>query len=579
MKRLFAANPACLLAGAAVLLALGSLWGQIYWSSFHADEAFYLAVPYRFFLGDRPFVDELNIAQTFALLTGPLLKAFCKIQGSNEGIVLFSRGLYALFVVLVALPVYFALAPWLGRVRACLAATAPLVLIHGEIFNLGYKTLGCGLFTLGIFCGFRAVTSERAGVAFLLSGVCLALVYVAHPVFFVAGACYACLLAVVPSEEPFEKPLRLGSKSRQLKLAIFILGCLAAAALSFLAVSWGTLSEMRRYHDSTSFSRHALVPSFVGIVRHILFENTAKKLGFLAGTLWVASRMRKPAFLFLAPGLVFVPLVCGLALGGYLVYLSLLAPCYLAGLRDRSFYLRLLTFVWFPSVLAGFCVAGASDSGLGNAVIGLLPAGVVSVVGLLLLVDQAVSPRPHSGWKGLAPICGLLFVCVGVGLNWRYRVKSSLFGTTLVTQGPYKGVHLPNQLASCLDQLGKDLNALHSESGRILFYGGVSAHGYLHSRMRSLAPSVWKCWNESSFCVDHVSKRRSALDVIVVSRREHLCFGSPSGAWQTAIGGLGSLVTEFEPSVVTSEYIIFTERGRSRSRGHENDLSTHEARL
>ena len=66
------------------------------------DEAFNVALPYRFALGDKPFVDEWALAQGTGLITAPLVKLYVLARGDTDGLVLFTRHLYFLMNCLMA---------------------------------------------------------------------------------------------------------------------------------------------------------------------------------------------------------------------------------------------------------------------------------------------------------------------------------------------------------------------------------------------------------------------------------------------------------------------------------------------
>ena len=74
------------------------------------DEAFYVALPYRFWLGDRPFVDEVLVFQTAALMTEPLVAAFLALRGGTDGLMGFARWAYLGFSLAIAALVAVALA-------------------------------------------------------------------------------------------------------------------------------------------------------------------------------------------------------------------------------------------------------------------------------------------------------------------------------------------------------------------------------------------------------------------------------------------------------------------------------------
>jgi hypothetical protein len=66
----------------------------MYFSYAFSDEAYYLAIPYSFTLGVRPFFDEPSIYQLAAFFTQPLIELYVAITGSSAGLVLFGRHLY-----------------------------------------------------------------------------------------------------------------------------------------------------------------------------------------------------------------------------------------------------------------------------------------------------------------------------------------------------------------------------------------------------------------------------------------------------------------------------------------------------
>src|SRR5580700_10165291 len=83
------------LAALALAVVAVSYWRLSYGVDF-TDEAWYVAVPYRFVLGGRPYVDELSVPQTTAaVLLYPFLWAYHALAG-RTGIVLFVRHLHFL---------------------------------------------------------------------------------------------------------------------------------------------------------------------------------------------------------------------------------------------------------------------------------------------------------------------------------------------------------------------------------------------------------------------------------------------------------------------------------------------------
>ena len=66
-----------------------------------------MLVPWRWALGDRPFVDEQNLTQSAGLLAYPFVKLFALVRGGDvAGLVLYERHLYLALAVIVAACVF-----------------------------------------------------------------------------------------------------------------------------------------------------------------------------------------------------------------------------------------------------------------------------------------------------------------------------------------------------------------------------------------------------------------------------------------------------------------------------------------
>jgi hypothetical protein len=87
------------------LLVLFLSWYRLRFGVDFTDEAFCIAVPYRFALGDRLFIDEISLAP-FAIFTTPFIKLHLWLQGDLDGVVLSMRQLYLCFTCLVGITYY-----------------------------------------------------------------------------------------------------------------------------------------------------------------------------------------------------------------------------------------------------------------------------------------------------------------------------------------------------------------------------------------------------------------------------------------------------------------------------------------
>ena len=144
-------------------------------------------MPYRFALGARPFVDEMNILQTAALFSYPFVKVFVWLRGAT-GIVLFMRHLYLLWSVLVAAVAFTGLRRVVRWEHALLASLAVRHAGDRPIGDLSYNTLGAGLLVIAMGLGARALVGGGGDRCLAAAGVAQALAALAYPTLVLARA-------------------------------------------------------------------------------------------------------------------------------------------------------------------------------------------------------------------------------------------------------------------------------------------------------------------------------------------------------------------------------------------------------
>ena len=141
------------LAFAAVIASAGLTYGRLFYGVDLTDEAFYIAVPFRFVLGAEPLVDETNLVQqTPGLLLYPLSRSGI---GSWAWTGSFSTPATFTSSSPSASPHGFRPASPSARRRRCerpVAATA-IVFVPFGIHGLSYNTFATGFFTVGCFLG------------------------------------------------------------------------------------------------------------------------------------------------------------------------------------------------------------------------------------------------------------------------------------------------------------------------------------------------------------------------------------------------------------------------------------------
>jgi hypothetical protein len=92
---------------AVAAVALAFTWLRLFQGMDLRDESFYILVPWRMVLGDRPFGLDQSVFQAPALLEYPFLKLFGVLRGNDPtGLVIYTRHLYLLMMIGVAAAVF-----------------------------------------------------------------------------------------------------------------------------------------------------------------------------------------------------------------------------------------------------------------------------------------------------------------------------------------------------------------------------------------------------------------------------------------------------------------------------------------
>ena len=467
------------------------------------DEAFYLALPYRFALGDQPFVDELNIAQTSGLLLYPFVKLHVAVRGST-GIFLFIRILYVLFFSLVGWTAYQLGSTRLPRHAALLAGTACIAFLPYGIPGLSYNTLGCGLLAIGLFVTTRSLVAPPEEAPKLLrdpltwGGFALGAATFAYPTLVVGAAVSTAAVFALANGRRVSAAVRVA-----------IGGGLFVAIVSPLFL-WAGVRNMR---EMLAYSGAGAVASSTGKLTVLWNQFVAQhpELPMMMVALSVAASLSRRWPRLVALFLPFLPLLArGALVGstatslGYVASFALTAPLLAVALKEFRVGLTLVVGVWLPSVLCGAASAYTSSNGAVAAGLGLYPAAIVSGILLAMWIVELVRPLQSAelrGVFGFAPAT-LLYVLVKIVLqnDAVYRDGHVATLTTMVTEGPYKGLYTTPERQRSLAKTSADIVA-HAKSQRALFYYDFPA-GYLIAGQRPLVSSAWTFPMEPRMSID-----------------------------------------------------------------------------
>ncbi len=505
-----------------ILIVLAGLVGLLCYARLYIgvdllDESFYAALPYEYVLGNRPYVDELNVhpGQSFALVTYPLVRAYHAVA-SQDGLILALRHTYFAFVCGVAALSVLLLRrvvswPWLLA-----GGLGYMSLVPFSLPTLSYNTLAAGFLAYGFIVGLNYLIVSHAKPLLCVTGFCHGMAAVAYPPLLLVLPVYAIVLGI----------LRPGTRIR---CAVYY----ALGALFVLSV-WGAVMliiGIDNVSHAFAFNREmaagaAGAASAASKLKEVLLIGPANWAGRVAPAALLAivaivagrkrSRLRRWCL-----GLIPVAGLCLLATGDqspllsvpfyrsvvlywtgpfcfwsvlYIILLALYAWLVALYELEPSDSRRCL-FLWglVPALCAGVVTAYSSANGFVSAWVGLAPSVLIACVatGLAARSSPAPPPRPRAAaLLRLTPVVAVLVA--GLLFQWTaaYVEGPMLQLTARVQTGPYRGLFTTPQRRASVQTLAADLGAFTTPTDRILFLQ-PSPGDYLLSAARPAGPSVW----------------------------------------------------------------------------------------
>jgi hypothetical protein len=482
----------------AFAVAAGTV-GVMFWRMRHgvdfSDEAFYAALPLRFALGDRPFIDELNITQTAGLLIYPFVKVYTAIVGSAAGLMLSLRILYLAFFACVGWSAYALARTRLSPSTSLLVGAACLCVIPYCIPGLSYNTLTMGFFALGLFVAARGlIAAPASSSSFLRSPLVL------------AGFAHGAATFAYPT-------MALGAATTTLSIAILAKGARARAVLRYVTggIAFAVLvspSLLRagpsRLREVVAYTGGEQATSGLGERLHTVglsflsFHPQLLPAGLLIAVAVLYAR-RWPM-----PAAAVLPLAPLLALGSemdspilasidYVACLGVLAPLLCLAIRDTKVARVLLVGVAMPAFVAGAATAWSSSNAAKAAGIGLYPAAILAALAIAISIEQAKPwfrrPFVRAALELSPVVLVATLLAFAVAPHGYYREKSRSELTALVSKGPYAGIYTAPATKTALERVSAEVHA-RVRGERVLFFYDFPA-GYLIAFRRPMVTSPW----------------------------------------------------------------------------------------
>ncbi|MFA4964176.1 MAG: hypothetical protein WC709_00850 [Thermoleophilia bacterium] len=494
---------------------MGFTWVRLFVGMDLQSESFYVLVPWRWALGDRPFVDEQSLVQIPGLLTYPLLKVFGMVRHYDPtGLMLYMRHWYLVMMLGVAMTVFLLLRRLVRWELALPVASLFVTFMFFATPQLSYNSMAMAFLVAGAATGAWVVIRGKSRRYALASGAAFAVAVAAYPpLLFVAPFCAACFVFAQGrrtvgmvaggafGEVPDPEASATGTAARQ-SLGAWLVGALVVLVpFGLLLLSFGPGNLLRSYRFTVGAAHELNELGGAGKVLQVSASFwwflTSRPYMFVAALVIYLIYRRWPrvgrALLAALPLALWLaaqrPMIWA---SGYVCVFAFLSPYLYLFLPShrRVDGARLLIWVWPPAMLAGAMTAYTSASGFANAAVGFAPAVMLS--GLFLAWSlEAVTGGGHqmaasrAPWLALAVLVAIVGVTVAFQLRFQqvqvpYRELTSRF-----TSGPWWGVKVTPQRRALMDRFGADLKAqargddrllvIYDSAGFLLYWNGKLA--------------------------------------------------------------------------------------------------------
>lgn len=596
-RMVFALIPVAVVATAVVLT-----WLRLFIGMDLRDESFYVLVPWRWALGDKPFVQEQNLAQIPGFVMYPFVKLFAVLRDYDvTGYVLYMRHLYLLMMIGVAVTVFLLLRRLVRWELGALAATVYVTYIFWTTPQLSYNTIALAFLTLGAALGAWVVLLGKGRRFAVASGAAFGVAVAAYPSLlfiipffavlfvFAQGRRAAAMVAQGAFVHPPNPDGPPSGPSAWRTLSAWVLGgALVLVPLGLVMLSFGPRNLVRSWQGTMSGARVLgqlggaskaldVTQGFWRLVTWRPYLIVAALLVYLVFLRW--PRVGRALLATLPVALWLAAQRPMLWASGYVQIYAFMTPyLYLFIPRERrETGAKLLIWIWAPAMIAGAMTAYTSAAGYVNSAVGLAPALIASGLFLAWALEAVGRPttaapgsctppvRPVEGegglpsaasasagvsWLALVVLVAVVSVTVVFQFQFQQREVPYAQLTSRFDSGPWWGINVIPERRRLLDSFAADLHeqalpddkllVMYEGSGYYLYWNGdIAANSYW------LGPNV-ETGQLSQTTISYYRRHRIVPSLVV-----HLIStaGMTDAELQAGSGGL-----DYPPVLVRPEY-------------------------
>ena len=476
------------------------------------DEVFNIGQALRTIRGNTFLVENWDYFQTGDSFLIPFIYIFCKITGSTEGIVLFSRLVFVVLQTLLSVFIYKILSRFFDRMSSFFAVVIYTTAISFLLFYMWYDNWEIFFRLIGLFLIFYAISSfdqKTSGKAYLMvfiAGIAHACMVFAYPTMIVLNVYVLALI--------FFYRRKQSAKAHNLMALFYILGSVLVFAVFMLYVLKIGVGNLFIFNDTMAeaglsstgregfFSLASMIEKTKAlIVENVIFYMFAMVF-FAVGILILYVFRKNKHRILMFCSVMFVGCIVLLlmtvfrvdSLNTLMTYLSLYTiPLYLLVRKesDKTRHFKdLIMFLWISSYIAGVVY---SMTALDGAIKFSAGARTGAIVTVLLLFEVMKKIEVKTGSKTLSGILATVLVVMNVFAVYSFSFdgQKPLECKAMIKSGIYKGIIDAPDNAKRYEVVEKDLAEVITGGDKTIACGPFAMEFYLMSNLIPNAANLW----------------------------------------------------------------------------------------
>ncbi|MBR4473369.1 MAG: hypothetical protein IKS55_06985 [Oscillospiraceae bacterium] len=432
----------------------------------YEDETFYLTIPYRFCLGDKPLLHEWHLSQLAGIILYPFVKLYLVFFHSTDGIVLFFRYFYTIVWGAGGLFLWNRLRCF-SHVGAMAAAYCFVVYAPWSIMALSYQSMS---FLFLLSSCMILITSDRP-LAFIAAGILYSGSVLCNPYLAVLYPLFTVVMLVM---------FLLGRKAYKqiwLSLTIGILIVLIPFILFLLfsgkSSDYIRVLPMLMEDPEHPVGSHNIFAAFINRLKGTIYfaqnVNSFWKASVCAAAIITIAalvfHLNELGFLLVCADSIF--LMMTYYFGYHTMNFFMFPACYVGAYcflcsRDKDIS-TLFWGIWIPGILYALCHMFASNQYYVAFSHASGVAMLASIVIAARYVSNYYSVSKHRGYKIAVScaFCALILCQFYCELSSRYHLvywdKDISFQTIPAEEGPEKGILMSQDAYEYYDITIKDI--------------------------------------------------------------------------------------------------------------------------